>query len=64
MHLNCIEAAFRKYKNARVIIFDKGASSKVLTIGVGGKFYDIGKAGEMAFQPLAHIDQEEERQWA
>ena len=64
VHLNCIEAAFRKYQNARVIIFDKGASSKVLTLGVGGKFYDIGKAGEMAFQPLAGIDREDERQWA
>ena len=64
VHLNCIEAAFRKYRNARVIIFDKGASSKVLTLGVGGKFYDIGKAGEMAFQPLAGIDREDERQWA
>ena len=64
VHLNCIEAAFRKYKDARVIIFDKGASSKVLTMGVGGKFYDIGKAGEMSFQPLSRIDDEDERQWA
>ena len=64
VHLNCIEAAFRKYKNARVIIFDKGASSKVLTMGVGGKFYDIGKSRALSFQPLAHIDDEDERQWA
>ena len=65
VHLNCIEGAFRKYRNARVIIFDKGASSKVLTMGVGGKFYDIGRdAKELSFQPLAHVDDESERQWA
>lgn len=64
VHLNCIEAAFRKYQNARVIIFDKGASSKILTMGVGGKFYDIGKSRSLSFQPLACIDDEDERQWA
>lgn len=62
--LNTIEAQFAKYKNARIIIFDKGASSKVLTYGVGGKFYDVGKAKSLSFQPLAHIDDEDERQWA
>ena len=65
VHLNCIEAAFRKYKNARVIIFDNGKSSKVLTYGVGGKFYDLGdERGELSFQPLANVDNTNERQWA
>lgn len=64
VHLNLIEAAFRKYKDARVIIFDKGASSKVLTVGVGGAFYDLGKeTSKISFQPLAKIDDENERQW-
>lgn len=62
--LNTIEAQWRKYKNARVIIFDKGASSIVLTTGVGGKFYDIGKSKSLSFQPLSRIDEEDERQWA
>lgn len=62
--LNCMEAAFRKYKDARVIIFDKGASSKILTLGVGGKFYNLGKeGGELSFQPLAKIDERNELQW-
>ena len=66
VHLNCIEAAFRKYKNARIIIFDNGKSSKVLTYGVGGKFYDLGEEGEdaLSFQPLAQVDNIHERQWA
>ena len=62
--LNCMEAAFRKYKDARVIIFDKGASSKILTLGVGGHFYNLGKeGGELSFQPLAKIDDRNELQW-
>lgn len=65
--LNCLEASFRRYKNANVIIFDKGSSSKVLTMGVGGHFYDLGnskKHGGLSFQPLSRIDEENERQWA
>lgn len=65
VHLNMIAASLRKYKNARVIIFDKGASSKVLTEGVGGNFYDLGsEESSLSFQPLANIDDELERQWA
>lgn len=65
VHLCCIEAAFRGYENARVIIFDNGASSKVLTYGVGGTFYDLGnEKSSLSFQPLAHIDDLNEMQWA
>lgn len=65
VELNVIAASFRKYKDARVFIFDKGASSMVLTMGVGGKFFDLGNEGDKAisFQPLAHIEDEKERQW-
>lgn len=63
--LNSIEAAFRKYKDGRVVIFDKGFASRVLTVGIGGTFYDLGKErGQLSFQPLAGIDKENERQWA
>jgi type IV secretion system protein VirB4 len=63
--LNTIESAFRKYKDARIFVFDKGASSYVLTHGVGGKFFDLGNEtnGALSFQPLAQIDDERERQW-
>ena len=65
VHLNMIAASFRKYKDARVFIFDKGASSMVLTHGVGGNFFDLGNETEhLAFQPLVNIDDEKERQWA
>ncbi len=65
VHLCSIEAAFRRYKNARVIIFDNGKSSKILTYGVGGRFYDLAdEKGGLSFQPLARVDNPSERQWA
>ena len=63
--LNTISSQFRKYKDAQVFIFDKGASSRILTEGVGGHFYDLGnEETKLSFQPLAHVDNEKERQWA
>lgn len=64
--LNMVEASFRKYKDARVFVFDKGASNYVLTQGVGGTFFDLGneESGALSFQPLAMIDNDKERQWA
>ena len=65
VHLNLIEAQFRKYKNARIFIFDKGSSSRILTEGVGGIFYDLGNESlGLSFQPLSGVDDENERQWA
>lgn len=64
VHLNMISAQFRKYRDARVFIFDKGASSRVLTEAVGGQFFDLANsAGGLSFQPLAKIDDENERMW-
>lgn len=42
---------FMKYENARVFIFDKGASSKVATYANGGIFYDLG-IDDISFQPF------------
>lgn len=65
VHLNLIEAQFRKYKDAQIFIFDKGASSRILTEGVGGIFYDLGNESiGLSFQPLAEVEDERERQWA
>lgn len=65
VHLNLIEAQWRKYKNAKVFIFDKGASSIALTLGVGGSFYDLGneKQGNISFQPLRNVDDPQEMVW-
>lgn len=47
-----IAAQFRKYKNAKVFIFDKGASSRILTLGVGGNFFDLGNNDAKHFNHL------------
>ena len=63
--LNTIEAYFTKYPGARLFIFDKSASSRAITAAVGGNFYNLGQEkDELSFQPLAGIDEEEERTWA
>jgi type IV secretion system protein VirB4 len=63
--MNTLEAQFRRYENSQVYIFDKGGSCRALTAGVGGEFYDLASEGNgLSFQPLAHIDDENERMWA
>lgn len=63
--LNLMEAQFLRYPNAQVYIFDKGGSSRIITHGVGGRFYDLGgETGSLAFQPLANIHHLNERSWA
>lgn len=64
VHLNMIASQFRKYKDAQVFIFDKGASSRILTEAVGGNFFDIGNEGsDLSFQPLSQVADEKERTW-
>ena len=61
--LALLEAQWLKYPNAQVIIFDKGKSSKCLTMCVGGTYIEPGK-DETTFQPLAEIDSYEGQSWA
>tara|TARA_R110002096_G_scaffold425908_3_gene635023 strand:- start:4605 stop:7022 length:2418 start_codon:yes stop_codon:yes gene_type:complete len=53
-----------RYKNARVIAFDKGNSIKAATYGVEGAFYDLGSVKGPSFQPLRHVDDEQTKVWA
>ena len=64
--LNTLEAHMLKYKDSRVFIFDKSASSRALTMAVGGNFYNLAsETGDgLSFQPLARIDDENEARWA
>lgn len=51
---------FRRYPGSRIAIFDKGGSSRAAVLGMGGAVFDLGAAqdgeAELAFQPLARID--------
>lgn len=68
--LAAIATAFSKYRApsgefSQVYFFDKERSSRITTLGVGGDFYDLAaQGGALAFQPLARIDEEAERNWA
>jgi len=64
--LATLAVQFRRYPNAQVYFFDKGGSCRALTAGVGGDFYDLADedADTLSFQPLANIDDDNERSWA
>ena len=63
--LATLAAQFRRYPEAQVYFFDKGGSCRVLTAGIGGDFYDLADEAELlSFQPLANIDDDNERAWA
>lgn len=55
---------FRRYPGSRIVTFDMGRSMRATILGLGGEHYDLGSDGEIAFQPLARIDQEGYRTWA
>lgn len=61
-----------RYEGAQVFFFDKGRSVQAMTLAMGGQFHDLGGDGgnegdvgdELHYQPLSHIDRENERTWA
>jgi type IV secretion system protein TrbE len=55
---------FRRYRGARVFVFDKGRSARAVVLGLGGEHYDLGADSAISFQPLARIDTEAARAWA
>lgn len=63
--LALIAAQFRRYRNARVIVFDNGMSMYPLCRGVGGLHYNIGGDGSPSFAPLMQVSHSPlERAWA
>jgi type IV secretion system protein VirB4 len=61
-----LTAQFQRYPNARILVFDVGYSGWLLAAAAGAPHYDIrpDRAGTLAFQPLAQIDDPGERTWA
>ncbi|WBX82857.1 conjugal transfer protein TrbE [Sphingosinicella microcystinivorans] len=59
---------FRRYPGSQVYIFDMGRSARAATLAMGGAHHGLGLGGDagetIAFQPLRHIDQPDERAWA
>ncbi|WP_165322336.1 conjugal transfer protein TrbE [Rhizorhabdus phycosphaerae] len=60
---------FRRYSDAQIFAFDHGGSIRAATLGVGGEWHDLGgalggNAAPVSLQPLARIDELDERAWA
>jgi len=63
--LNLLSLQFKRYRNAQVFTFDKGASSRATIDALGGDFYALGaKDTGLSFQPLRNIIDENEIAWA
>jgi type IV secretion system protein VirB4 len=62
--LNVFDLQFRRYDKALIFRFDKGRSSMASILGMAGSFYELKADGEVAFQPLARVDDPGERAWA
>lgn len=56
--LALLEIQWLKYPRSQVIIFDKGLSSRNLTMCTGGFYFEPGK-DEITFQPLYDVDTKE-----
>jgi type IV secretion system protein TrbE len=59
-----LDLQFRRYDRALIFRFDKGRSSMASILGMAGSFYELKADGEVAFQPLARVDDPGERAWA
>ena len=55
---------FRRYKDAQIYVFDKGASARAAVLAMGGDFYDLGGEDGLAFQPLAAIETDHDKAFA
>lgn len=63
--LNLLTMQFKRYPDAQVFTFDKGASSRATIDALGGDFYALGDTDTgLVFQPLRGIDDEGEISWA
>jgi type IV secretion system protein TrbE len=47
---------FRRFIGAQVVIFDKGRSARAAALAMNGTALDLALDGDIAFQPLAHLD--------
>ena len=63
--LNLLSMQFKRYPDAQVFTFDKGASSRAMIEALGGDFYALGETDSaLVFQPLRGIDEPNEMAWA
>jgi len=63
--LGAMIAGHQKYPGSRVIVLDRGASAKGITLALGGTFHELaGNDAAVSLQPLAFIDEAAELAWS
>ena len=63
--LNLLSMQFKRYPDAQIFTFDKGASSRAMIEALCGDFYALGEPDTgLVFQPLRGIDEPSEMAWA
>ena len=68
--LSLIALQFRRYPGAQIFAFDFGGSIRAATLAMGGDWHDLGGRltesadGSVSLQPLARIEQTQDRAWA
>ena len=62
--LGLLALQFRRYAGCQVYVFDKGYSARAAVLAMGGAHHALGEDSMPAFQPLARIDDADERAWA
>lgn len=63
-HAAVLCAGWMRYEGAKVRAFDKGSSLRALTLAMDGNWVLLAPTTTKPLQPLARIDDEEERTWA
>ena len=62
--LTRLKRIISKYDNAKIFVFDKAASCKVLCKAIGGNFYNLlVDTDSLNFQPLANIGFDSNNRW-
>lgn len=63
--LGSMIAGHRRYPGSRIVVIDRGASAKCITLALGGEFHALAaESSTVSLQPLARIHIPEERAWA
>ncbi|QNM83304.1 conjugal transfer protein TrbE [Sphingomonas sabuli] len=66
--LSLMAMQFRRYSQARIVLFDKGWSARAAVLAMGGTHHALGvgngEGGALSFQPLRRVDEAAQRAWA
>ncbi len=68
--LSLMALQFRRYAGSQIVAFDFGGSIRAATLAMGGDWHDLGGRltesadGSVSLQPLARIEQTQDRAWA